>query len=245
MRLVDAGGVEVATVGGKTKRAHDPERVQRERKRLEAELENCKAGWERDRAQKLLAGSTDNIDAITEHWNAKYQAVALGIDKSIEPVDVVLDAFAKWVTDRLEHEERQRIYNLPLKEVKDLTGWEFKLVGVCEELGTVWLCDVCALCVAQDGMVLVMLRHKTDSLNAWVNNHWLEHHVWISLVHELPDLTLGELFTLLKALRYTKVGAIPEGLMNMARGGAPATTKGPVEAGYDGERNDPNETAVR
>lgn len=235
MKLVAPDGAPVATVGENVKRAHHPERVMHLRQALAKDFEAMKEGWHKDSALSPDDSSFVNQAAVDEHWIYSWRDRCRVAAKSQEQVKENPEAMAEWIAKQRKNIERQEQWKMPLKDVHDLTAWEFKLVGV-QCMGTVWLCDRAALCIAEDGCVFLWLRTPTIALIDWVELRWLEVDVWMDGL-DLPDFTLGELFQLLKLLRYEKMTALPEPLMAFARGGqevtAPLTS--PVESGFDGD----------
>lgn len=229
LKLVDPAGTPVATVGGKAKRAHDSDRVGKERMRLMNVLNDMKDGWAKDNGIDPSGATTPNRAAIDTLWIEKWEATARAVLAATEPVDVDVDAMRTWIAGQRAHNERQAQYKMPLKEVLDLSAWEFRLVGKCI-LGTVWLCDRAALCVDTESCVFVVLRPVSTPMMMWADAAWLSPNAWGDAL-ELPDFTLGDLFMLLKVLRYTKLSALPEPLMAIARGGHEVTEplKSPVE----------------
>lgn len=198
---------------GTVKNAHDPDRVHRRRTQLHNQLEEMQAGWHRDCAQD--AASRPDAEAIDTYWGDRWRSIAQTAHEAKEPVLVEFDAMAVWMKEQRLKILRGEQYKMFLKDVHDLSPWSFKLVGV-HVLGTAWLCDRCAVCIDADGMVLVLLRPKEELLQSWGGRAWLEAYAWDSAL-ELPDLQLGELFQLLKLLRYEKLSALPDPMMAIAR----------------------------
>lgn len=208
------------------KKDHHPERVEKERVRLSQALAEQKKKWKGDN-QPDPAGATEvNQLAVDEFHAQQFRTVALAATKGQEALEVNPEAMAKWIAEERKNEWVRTEMVRPLKEVRDLSSWDFKLVGV-GPFGTVWLCDRVALAVAEEGMVLLLLRPTILDMAGWADTEWLGTNTWDGLAHELPDLTLGELHTLLKVLRYTKLVALPEALMRMARATQPEGARDP------------------
>jgi hypothetical protein len=216
MSILNIEGRPITTdENGVVKAAHDPERVHRRRTQLHNQLEELQQGWHKDNA-KDAATSTDD-EAIDDYWKDRWKSIATTAANAKEPVLVEMNAMADWITAQRTKILRGEQYEMMLKDVADLSPWSFKLVGVGDcTLGTVWLSDRCAVCIDKDGMVLVHLRSKSQGLMAWAERAWLDDDTW-KTAWELPDLQLGELFQLLKLFRYTKLSALPEPLMAIAR----------------------------
>lgn len=198
---------------GTVKNAHDPDRVHRRRTQLHNQLEELQQGWHKDCAQD--AASRPDADAIDAYWDDRWRSIARTAHEAKEPVLVEFDAMATWMKEQRVKILRGEQYQMMLKEVQDLGPWSFKKVGE-NALGTVWLCDRCAVCIDAEGMALVMVRKHGEVLQAWSARPWLAVTAWDASM-ELPDLRLGEIFELLKILRYTKLCALPEPLMAIAR----------------------------
>lgn len=224
MSVLDLQGRAVTTnAEGVVKAAHDPERVHRRRTQLHGNLEELQAGWHKDCAQD--AASTPDHAAIDKYWDDRWRSIALTAAEAKEPVIVEFDAMSNWIKEQRLKILRGEQYEMMLKDVLDLSPWSFKLVGEGDcSLGTVWLSDRCAVCIDKDGMVLVHLRSKSQGLVAWAERAWQDDDTWKN-AWELPDLTLGELFQLLKLFRYTKLSALPEPLMAIARCSDPKTAR--------------------
>ena len=214
MSVVDLQGRAIGLAAdGTVKNAHDPDRVHRRRTQLHNQLEELQEGWHRDCAKDVA--SRPDASAIDEYWDDRWRSIARTAHEAKEPVLVEFDAMATWMKEQRVKILRSEQYQRMLKEVQDLTPWSFNHVGPCK-LGTVWLCDRCALCIDTEGMVLVVLRSKSQGLMAWAERPWLAEDTW-KTAWELPDLQLGEIFQLLKLFRYEKLSALPEPLMAITR----------------------------
>lgn len=214
MSIVDLQGRNIAlSPEGTVKNAHDPDRVHRRRTQLHNQLEELQQGWHRDCSTDTA--SRPDADAIDAYWDDRWRSIARTAHEAKEPVLVEFDAMATWMKEQRVKILRGEQYQMLLKDVQDLSPWSFKKVGE-NALGTVWLCDRCAVCIDADGMTLLMLRKHGEVLQAWSARPWMVVTAWDASM-ELPDLQLGELFELLKILRYTKLCALPEPLMAIAR----------------------------
>lgn len=202
------------------KKDHHPERVGKERVRLSNLYAEQLKRWEADNQPDPMGATTPNHAAIDEYHAQQWRTIALAARQSQEALEVNPERMAEHIAEHRRREAKRADQLLPMKDVHDLEPWGFRLVGQCR-FGAVWLCDVVALAIAEDGMVLLDMRSPRADAALWAAGAyepWLSDARW-SGARELPDYTLLELFSLLKALRYTKVSVLPEGLMALARGG--------------------------
>lgn len=204
---------------GVVKRAHDPEKVDRARKDMSARLNEHLEGFAADMATDPLGATKPDEAAVFTHWDDLWRDLCKRRGDSDMPVLYEADAFKVQVDLWHKGFDLKRKYNAPLKEVNDLSPWEFRLVGNCE-LGTVWLNSAIALCIDLTGQVFVIIRPKYQSLVAWAEQAWLDAALW-EAGFEVPEMTLGAVFELLTLLHYPKMLALPEALMQIARAGDP------------------------
>lgn len=215
-QILDPAGRPVGPVMSAVKKAHDPEEMKRERARLNQVFQNLMQQFVADlsQPQDFPATVEAHVDAVKDHYDAKWRETARLVNESSMPLNANEDLM-RTEMDRFTEELRlQKLASTTLSRVADLA--EYHLLPLMQTRhGMLYLNSRVAVAVDGDGNNTVWMRATNEPLDRWCSG-WAPQPVREPLV-EAANYTLGELNNLLAITRRPDVTPLNEHWMAMAR----------------------------
>ncbi len=215
-KIIGLKGEPLVDTSSGHKRAHDPERHNNMRMMLNNVFVEMTRGWAADMFADPTGATAPNAQAIRQHWGEKWQAQAVAVLNSNEPIDVNPLRLFEWIDAELAAKERKAQLALPLHQLADLEPHGFKLLGLVYG-DPVWVSTECAVHLRAGGNVQVFVRDQDFNRTEWASKKFVEYLFEWSADLSAPDYTLGELEQLLNAMRRERNAQPTEEDMNAAR----------------------------
>lgn len=199
-KIIGLKGEMLVDTGNGHKRTHDPERHNNMRARLNNTFIEMQRGWAADMFADPTGATVPNVQAIRQHWGEKWQAQAVAVLNSNEPIEVNPLRLFEWIDRELEAKRRKEQLALPLHQLEDLEPHGFKLLGL-HKGAQLWVSTECAVMLVPGGMTGVYLRRQGHDSSTFVSVHAMTLVNSVGADIALPDYRLGELLTYLESQR--------------------------------------------
>lgn len=199
-KIIGLKGEPLVDTSSGHKRAHDPERHNNMRMMLNNVFVEMTRGWAADMFADPTGATAPNAQAIRQHWGEKWQAQAVAVLNSNEPIDVNPLRLFEWIDAELAAKERKAQLALPLHQLADLEPHGFKLLGL-HKGAAVWVSTECAVMLVPGGMTAVYLRKPHFDISTFVRFEIMRDVQSTPPDIAVPDYRLGELLTYLESQR--------------------------------------------